>query len=221
MVALLTTATQKEEDLDVEDTGCREWRVVDMATGEIFDVKVDPTDGLRNRKAWYGYEPPKSVWDAYSIMTRDTVIDRGGDRTRYGGASDEMKRRTLIRGWGKPQSAEDQAPQGWAADWFTKVLDGLYSNADWLNTRDGQPKHVPPSGVAVARQLARLAGDEREVTIPERSLADAVGRRDKHGRHIAYTQRGVKALTQHGFVEKHVSGRGRGAETTYRLIRPD
>lgn len=204
-------------DGDRQCSWVTEWRVCDMGTGELTDVRL--SNG-QSKSAWHGYEPPRTAWDAHRIMAHGTVIDRGGDRMRYGGATDDMRKRLLLRGWGRPRSAEDRAPRGWAADWFTMVLDGLYSNSEWLDPTNGQSRRVPPSGVTVAQQLARLAGDGREVTISERSLSDAVGRRDHAGRERAYTQSGIGALLYYGFIEKQVTGRGRAAKTTYQLVRP-
>ena len=198
----------------------KRWRVVYLETGEFTDVGLVRSNAQSEHKAWYGFEPPTTVRDAHRIMTYGTVIDRGSDRTRYGGATEEMQKRLLLRGWGTPRSAEDQAPRGWAADWFTAVLAALSSNADWLDGSIAQSKSVPPSGVAVARQLARLADGGPNVTIPDRSLRDAVGRADRSGRTTAYMESGVSALIHYGLIEKQVTGRGRGAKTTYTLIRP-
>ncbi|GAA3817839.1 hypothetical protein [Nocardioides panacisoli] len=194
-----------------------EWQEVDETTGEIRDIRIDPDAQRAVGVVHRGYERPRTVRDVHRILTHDAVIDRGGDRMRYGGTTDGMRRDLLRRAMGGPQSGEDRAPTGYAADWFTAVLGGMYSNTQWL---DGGSGLVPPSGVHVARQLARLAGNGDAVTIPERSLADAVGRTDAAGRHIAYTQGGIEALIRHGFLAKIVTGRGRGARTTYRLVRP-
>jgi hypothetical protein len=208
-----------------------EWRTVDMGTGEITNVRIDPDAAPKDGKVlhgrtpgnperWAGYEPPRSVVDLFRILTHDTVIDRAGDRMRYGGATEDMRRDLLLRARG-PLSAEENAARGWAADWFTVVIGALHSHGEWLDGRNAQKyRQVPESGVHVAAQLARLAGNAREVTVAERKLDDAVGRRDKGGRHIAYTQGGVKVLIRYGYVDKRVTGRGRGARTNYRLVLP-
>lgn len=80
---------------------------------------------------------------------------------------------------------------------------------------------MPPSAILVGRQLARLCRDDSQVTIPFRSLADAVGHKDSAGRHIAYTQQGVEALEKHRWVFVDTVGRGRGAKTSYYLTVGD
>jgi hypothetical protein len=69
--------------------------------------------------------------------------------------------------------------------------------------------------------MARLCGDDSEVTIPWRSLSDAVGVRDRGGRAMAWTQRGVKALEDAGWLEVETVGSKRGAKTTFRLLAGD
>ncbi|QNK52490.1 hypothetical protein H7F30_13000 [Dermacoccus sp. PAMC28757] len=77
---------------------------------------------------------------------------------------------------------------------------------------------VPQSGQRVAVQIARLCGEGSEVTVPWRSLAEAVGIADAAGRHIAYTQRGVEALVNADWLSVESSGKGRSATTTFRLL---
>ena len=77
---------------------------------------------------------------------------------------------------------------------------------------------VPQSGQRVAVQIARLCGEDSEVTVPWRSLAEAVGIADAAGRHVAYTQRGVDALADAGWLSVESSGRGKSASTTFRLL---
>ncbi|MGW0081510.1 hypothetical protein [Streptomyces sp. NPDC003393] len=101
-------------------------------------------------------------------------------------------------------AAETVPPTGQAGMWYSDVI-----------------QCVPRSGQAVARQIARLCGDDSQVTIPWRSLADAVGVRDSAGRHMAYTQRGVEALTKAGWLEVETTGAKRGAKTTFRLLVGD
>lgn len=191
------------------------WQAVDLRTGEVADISISPSIGQsQRREVWHGYETPTTASDAHRIAAHGALIDRGGDRLRYGGATEGMRRQLLLRGRGQAQSAEDRPPIGWAAYWFTSVLMQLGL------TNNGRSKCVPPSGVAVAQQLARLAGDGRQVTIPQRSLADAVGRADSAGRVVAYTQRGVQALIEYGLIERTVTGKGRAGKTTYRLVAP-
>lgn len=105
-----------------------------------------------------------------------------------------------LRKRGFALAAEHKPPTGQAALWYQEVI--LY---------------VPRSGQAVARQIARLCGDDSEVTLPYRSLADAVGVRDRAGNLRRYTERGIKALVDAGWLEVETTGAKRGAKTTFRL----
>lgn len=111
------------------------------------------------------------------------------------------RHRSLLRRRGFALSTENVPPRGQAAEWFWACAD-----------------HVPRNAQHVARQLARLCGDDIEVTLPWRSLADAVGRTDKAGRPMAYVQNGVLPLTERGWLEVVTVGRGRGARTVWRLL---
>jgi hypothetical protein len=110
------------------------------------------------------------------------------------------KYRTLPKR-GRASAEEHRPPIGQAAEWYDEMI-----------------QHMPRSAMRVGRQLARLCGDDSKVTIPIRSLADAVGFKDSANRHIAYTQQGVAALQRHGWIEVVVSGQKRGAKTTYYLM---
>lgn len=79
-------------------------------------------------------------------------------------------------------------------------------------------REVPRSGRDVARQIARLCGDDSLVTVPYRSLADAVGVADKAGRQRAYTERGIQALIESGWLKVETVGEKRGAKTTFYLM---
>jgi hypothetical protein len=113
-------------------------------------------------------------------------------------------RRVKLRKRGFALAAETVPPTGQAGRWYADVI-----------------QCVPRSGRAVARQIARLCGDDSEVTIPWRSLADAVGTRDRAGRTIAYAQRGVEILADAGWLEKETVGSKRGSKTTFRLLPGD
>lgn len=101
-------------------------------------------------------------------------------------------------------AAEVDYPTGQALVWYMNVI-----------------QHVPRSGRDVARQVARLCGDDSKVIVPWRSLADAVGKTDRAGRHRAYTERGVQALVESGWLAVVTTGRGRGAKTTFYLMPGD
>ncbi|MFG3018511.1 hypothetical protein ACGFZQ_08145 [Streptomyces sp. NPDC048254] len=113
-------------------------------------------------------------------------------------------RRVKLRKRGFALATETAPPTGQAALWYADAV-----------------LCVPRSGQAVARQIARLCGDESEVTVPWRSLADAVGVRDRAGNLRRYTERGVKALIDAGWLEVETVGSKRGAKTTFRLLAGD
>jgi hypothetical protein len=109
--------------------------------------------------------------------------------------------RAKLRKRGYALAAEHYPPTGQASQWYADVI-----------------QVVPRSGQRVAKQLARLCGEDSRVTIPQRSLADAVGCRDKAGNLRAYAERGVEILKDSGWLEVQTVGRGRGAKTTYSLL---
>ncbi|MER6127283.1 hypothetical protein ABT173_32810 [Streptomyces sp. NPDC001795] len=113
-------------------------------------------------------------------------------------------RRVKLRKRGFALAAETAPPTGQAALWYVDAV-----------------LCVPRSGQAVARQIARLCGDESEVTVPWRSLADAVGVRDRARNLRRYTERGVKALIDAGWLEVETVGSKRGAKTTFRFLAGD
>ena len=100
-----------------------------------------------------------------------------------------------------PQSAELLPPSGQAAEWYWDAI-----------------HFVPRSGQRVGRQLARLCGDDFEVAISWRSLAEAVQQRDNLGRPRAYTERGARALVEGGWLRVTVTGSGRNARTLFELL---
>lgn len=111
-----------------------------------------------------------------------------------------QRHRELLGRRGSALSYECVPPVGHAAEWFWDLA-----------------RFVPPSGRNVARQLARLCGDDTELILPIRSLADAVGIADSAGRVNNYAERGVRTLIEAGWLTKEVTGRGCVAETVYRL----
>ncbi|CAM5418062.1 hypothetical protein SAVIM338S_02267 [Streptomyces avidinii] len=100
-----------------------------------------------------------------------------------------------------PNSAETRPPKGQAYAWYRDVV-----------------QEVPLSGMLVARQIARLCGDDSKVSVPWRSLADAVGRKDKGARKRAFTERGAQTLTEAGRLRIATVGEKRGAVTTFYLL---
>ncbi|WP_215448598.1 hypothetical protein [Streptomyces sp. ATCC 21386] len=111
---------------------------------------------------------------------------------------EEHSRKLRKRGF--PFAAEHTPPTGQAALWYEEVM-----------------QYVPRSGRDVARQIARLSGDDSQVTIPWRSLADAVGKRNRAGNLRSYTDRGAQVLIEAGWLRKEVTGQKRGAKTTFYL----
>lgn len=112
--------------------------------------------------------------------------------------------RTLLERRGLALSAERRPPVGEAAGWYWDVV-----------------RCVPRNGQRVAGQLARLCGEDSEVTVPWRSLADAVAVKDKAQRTRAYVEGGVKVLKAAGWLEVETVGKGRGARTSFRLLPGD
>ncbi|MDQ0793730.1 hypothetical protein [Streptomyces sp. B1I3] len=108
--------------------------------------------------------------------------------------------RAKLRKRGYALAAEHYPPAGQAAQWYADVI-----------------QCVPRSGQLVAKQLARLCGQDSLVTVPWRSLADAVGVRDSAGRERAYTERGVQVLIEAGWLTVETIGLKRGAKTTFSL----
>lgn len=98
-------------------------------------------------------------------------------------------------------SAEMHPPIGQAYRWYRDAV-----------------HDVPLSGMLVARQIARLCGDDSRVSVPWRSLADAVGRKDAQGRTRAFTERGAQTLTEAGWLRVETTGEKRGAVTTFYLL---
>lgn len=98
-------------------------------------------------------------------------------------------------------SAEDVPPYGQAEGWHEDMI-----------------QQMPRSARLVGLQLARLCKDDSKVTLPWRSLADAVGVQDTARRHIAFTQRGVQALVEGGWLRVEARGKGRAASTTFYLL---
>lgn len=97
-------------------------------------------------------------------------------------------------------ATEHQPPTGQAYYWYQDVI-----------------PQVPECGRNVSHQIARLCGDDSQVTVPYRSLADAVGKYDKTGPR-AYVERGVRMLIDAGWLKVQTVGKKRGASTTFYLL---
>ncbi|MGW6356696.1 hypothetical protein ACWFR5_16260 [Streptomyces sp. NPDC055092] len=140
----------------------------------------------------------KKDQDAKRVEAEQTQVRADGPLSPY--ASEIREHRRKLRKRGFALAAEHYPPTGQAANWYGEVI--LY---------------VPRSGRDVARQIARLAGDDSQVTIPWRSLADAVGVRNRAGNLVSYTERGVQSLVEAGWLTVETVGRKRGAKTTFTL----
>jgi hypothetical protein len=114
------------------------------------------------------------------------------------------RHRNLLRKRRFPMSAEHMPPVGQAALWYGDVI-----------------QCVSQSGREVAKQLARLCGEDSKITFPWRSLADAVGRTDKAGRLNAYTEGGAARLIEAGWLDVTTVGQKSGARTTWSLLQGD
>lgn len=131
--------------------------------------------------------------------TRAKQVKKGdGFLTDYVTEIAEKRRKLKRRGFAL--AAEHTPPTGQAALWYEEVI-----------------HYVPRTGRDVARQLARLAGEDSVITIPDRSLADAVGKVNRAGNLNSYMERGVKVLIDSGWIRKEVTGAGCAAKTTYYL----
>lgn len=184
------------------------WRAVDMSTGEVTEYRIVRTK-RRGRKptvrtvhgritsAMLGRAPRGSVRFVLNGQIR-AVLAGGCERESF--LERVERHRALLGTRTFAQAWEDQWPVGQAASWYADLV-----------------RCVPPSGRAVARQLARLCGDDAQVTVPLDSLADAVGRTDSAGRHIAYTQRGIEALAESAWLRTETTGPQGNQETTYYL----
>lgn len=109
--------------------------------------------------------------------------------------------RTLLRRRKFPMAAENVPPTGQAGLWFEDAMHNVSG----------------PTARNVARQIARLCGDDSQVTVPWRSLTDAVGRTDRAGRTRAYAEAGVGRLVEAGWLTVETTGRGAAARTTFYL----
>jgi hypothetical protein len=113
-------------------------------------------------------------------------------------------RQELLAKRGHPYFAEMTFPRGQASFWYDDVI-----------------RCVPRSGRLVAKQIARLCGDDSVVAISIRSLADAVGQTDRGGRLVAFTERGIQALVESGWLRVETNGSGQNIITTYYLMPGD
>lgn len=174
-----------------------------LYVGDLSKIAEQFTLGTWEGTAKAAKEWPKGIPGQASIVT---LITNGtsfkakgtGFLARYADRIKEHSR--LLAKRGQPLAAENMPPIGQAYLWYQDVV-----------------QCVPLSGMLVAKQIARLAGDDSQVTIPWRSLADAVGRKNRAGNLRSYTERGVQALVESGWLSVETIGSKRGAKTTFYL----
>lgn len=175
----------------------------DLYTGDLSRIAEQFTQGTwagtaKAAKGWPKGIPGQTstvalIGDGIPFKVKATgFLARYADRIREHGR--------LLAKRGQPLAAENMPPTGQAYGWYQEVI-----------------HYVPLSGMLVAKQVARLCGDDSQVTIPWRSLADAVGRKDRLNRERAYTERGVQALVDAGWLTVETIGSKRGARTTFYL----
>lgn len=174
-----------------------------LYAGDLSKIAEQFTLGTWEGTAKAAKEWPKGIPGQASIVTLMTngtpfKMKGTGFLTRYADRIKEHSR--LLAKRGQPLAAENMPPIGQAYLWYQDVV-----------------QCMPLSGMLVAKQIARLAGDDSQVTIPWRSLADAVGRKNRAGNLRSYTERGVQALVESGWLRVETIGEKRGAKTTFYL----
>ncbi|WP_328755042.1 hypothetical protein OHA28_30750 [Streptomyces sp. NBC_00269] len=186
----------------------------DLYAGDLSRISEQFTQGTWNGTAAAKKDRPEGIPGQVSIVS---VLSSGtpfkekgaGFLSVYADSIDQRRRLLHRRGRNRLPSeplakfalaAEHLPPTGQAYGWYQEVI-----------------HYVPLSGIHVAKQIAKLCGDDSQVTIPYRSLSDAVGKTDRLGRDYAYMQRGVKALLESGWLTVETVGQKRGAKTTFYL----
>lgn len=175
----------------------------DLYTGDLSRIAEQFTQGTWAGTAKTAKEWPKGIPGQTSAVA---LIGDGipfkpkgaGFLAHYADRIKEHGR--LLAKRGQPLAAENMPPAGQAYLWYRDVI-----------------QYVPLSGMLAAKQIARLCGDDSRVTIPWRSLADAVGRKNRAGNLRSYTERGVQALVESGWLTVETIGAKRGAKTTFSL----
>ncbi|MBM9621528.1 hypothetical protein [Streptomyces zhihengii] len=175
---------------------------------DLYDGDLSRFANQFKAGGWAGTDKAKKEWPKgipgqasiiTTVMAGSPLKEKGtGFLARYSGEIKERVR--LLSKRGQPLASENMPPAGQAYLWYQDVI-----------------QCVPLSGMLVAKQLARLAGEDSLVTIPWRSLADAVGRKNRVGNLRSYTERGVKTLVDSGWLTVTTVGSKRGARTTFYL----
>lgn len=192
----------------MKNSALAEWHTLNLKTGETQTVRLvrkrrrgrKPTvKSIHARLAKAVHRPPPRNSVRLIVGGQETVVLAGG-AARVQFIARVKNHGTLLAKRGSPLASEAWPPVGQAARWYADVI-----------------QCVPRSGQAVARQVARLCGEDSRVTVPLRSLADAVGRTDSAGRARAYAERGIECLTEAGWLSTETTGAGQNIITTFYL----
>lgn len=193
-------------------TGLTEWQV-SATDGDVIDVHLPsrrkrPGRKLSTRtlhKRLVKAIPRPAPRGSIRLMIGGEITDVDASQPDGESFSVEVERhRELLRKRKMPLAAEEYMPIGQALGWYEDVI-----------------LCVPRSGQVAARQIARLCGDDSQVTVPLRSLADAVGLRDSAGRDSAYTRRGIECLVEAEWLKTDTAGSGQTISTTFYLMPGD
>jgi hypothetical protein len=175
----------------------------DLYTGDLSKIaeqikRVRWEGTTRAGKQWPQGIPGQA--SVVALIANGTPLKTKGTGFLARYADDIREHSRLLAKRRQPLAAENMPPTGQAYLWYRDVI-----------------QFVPLSGILAAKQIARLCGDDSQVTIPWRSLADAVGRKNRAGNLRSYTERGVQALVESGWLTVETIGSKRGARTTFYL----
>lgn len=184
------------------------WTVVDEATGKHTNVTLSRRKrrGRKPKVATIRSQLVKSVphrapRGSVRLMIGDQAVSVFAGRPAGDPFTHTIERHhRLLAKRGHVLAADVMPPLGQAGLWYQDSM-----------------QCVPRSGQRVARQIARLCGDDSQVCVPIRSLADAVGVRDKAGRTVSYTETGIRVLVEAGWLSVRVTGLLGAQQTTYYL----
>lgn len=169
----------------------RHWNVRRIAAELLEDESNWVPREVKKRR------PSRAATVKQAKLLTDYAKEIAAKRVELRKRADRAGAKSVIR---YAMAAENRNSQSWTQEWYEEAF-----------------RYVPKSGASVAKQLARLAGDDFDVTVTWKSLAEAIGKADKLGRPVAYTQRGVKTLEEAGWLSRTVTGKGRGAKTVFHL----
>ena len=90
----------------------------------------------------------------------------------------------------------------------------------WLAVCEDTRLRLRLDQLLTAKALAELADENGHVRVSMRDLAEAVSRKDAVNRTRATVERGLRGLTQHGYVVRLNPGAPRAEKGHYRLAVP-